>query len=322
MRDATGEELADMFTAGVRAERTGVEVDELFVVPPLPNWCFQRDPQVLLGNGVIFGAMAAPARQPEAVLSRAIFRFHPWFRDVPVLHDPLEDSPDRHPFVETDRPRLEGGDVLVLSDEVVVVGLSERTNRTAVQALARCLARVENGPRWLIGVGIPARRAYMHLDTVMTVVDRNAVLVYPPVVTGPGPERASAFSIDLRAQDLAPNSEEGVLEALRRRGHDLEPLACGGTDPLRQQREQWTDGANALALAPGVILLYERNVATTEELSRHGFAVVKAQDLVLGKEEVDLEGEERVCLVVPSHELSRARGGPHCLTHPLERDAL
>jgi arginine deiminase len=209
----------------------------------------------------------------------------------------------------------------VLSGDVVAVGLSERTNRTALQSLARCLARVENGPRWLIGVGLPSRRAYMHLDTVMTVVDRNAALVYPPVVTGSGPERAWAFSIDLRARDHAPIEEEGFLEALRRRGLDLEPIACGGGDPLRQQREQWTDGANALAVAPGVILLYERNVATTEELSRHGFSVVKAQDLVLGREEVDPEDSERVCLVVPSHELSRARGGPHCLTHPLEREA-
>jgi len=275
---------------------------------------------VLLGNGVIFGAMAARARQPEAVLSRAVFRFHPGYRDVPVLHDPLVDSPDRHSLVETDRPRLEGGDVLVLSRDVVAVGLSERTNRTAVQALARCLGRVENGPRWLVGVEIPSRRAYMHLDTVMTLVDRDAVLVYPPVVTGTGPERAVAFTIDLRGRDHAPTAEKGVLEALRRLDIDLEPIACGGPDPLRQQREQWTDGANALALAPGVILLYERNVATSEELSRHGFHIVRAQDLVLGKEEVDIDTEGRVCVVVPSHELSRARGGPHCLTHPLERD--
>jgi arginine deiminase len=112
-----------------------------------------------------------------------------------------------------------------------------------------------------------------------------------------------------------------LLDTLRARGLDLEPIPCGGDDPVAQQREQWTDGANALALAPGVILLYDRNVATADELDRGGFRILTAEDLLLGREEIDLEDCGRVCILVSSHELSRARGGPHCLVHPLERDA-
>ena len=107
---------------------------------------------------------------------------------------------------------------------------------------------------------------------------------------------------------------------MSRRGSLFEPISCGGDDPIAQQREQWTDGANALALAPGVIAMYDRNRGTMEELSRRGFRIVEAEDLLLGREEVDLDMQERVCISFASHELSRARGGPHCLTHPLLRD--
>lgn len=324
MDQATGTDLAAMLTAGVRggAGGKGIEVEELFEVPPLPNWCFQRDPQIILGNGVIFGAMSGNARHREALLARAMFRFHPDLAPVPVLHDPLEQSLGHHLFGAEPRATLEGGDVCVLSPQVIAVGQSERTNRPAVAQLARSLARREGMPRWLVLVELPRRRAYMHLDTVMTPVDRGAALVYPPVILSEGPEAARVYEVDLHAEDLQPVPRGPLLDTLARHGVDLEPILCGGRDPLLQQREQWTDGANALALAPGVIVLYERNVGTTEELARHGYTVISATDLVLGREEIDAEDPGRVCIVIPSHELSRARGGPHCLTHPLVRDPL
>ena len=99
----------------------------------------------------------------------------------------------------------------------------------------------------------------------------------------------------------------------------MRPIPCGGPDPISQQREQWTDGANALAVAPGTILLYDRNLRTAEELGRHGFRVLAADDLLLGRAEVDPAEPGRTCILLPSHELSRARGGPHCLSHPLVR---
>jgi arginine deiminase len=205
---------------------------------------------------------------------------------------------------------------------VIAVGLSERTNRLGVQRLARGLARREVGPRWLVIVELPHRRAYMHLDTLFTPIDRGMALVHPPVMLEGGLEEARVFEVDLHAATPEARASDHPLATLRRLGVDLEPVACGGSDPVAQQREQWTDGANAFALAPGVIALYDRNVATAEELSRRGFRVVTGEDLLLGREEVDSAEPGRVCVLVASHELSRARGGPHCMTHPLLRDPL
>lgn len=316
--------LAGILTGGLRPEpdATGTYADELFDLPPLPNWCFQRDPQIVLGDGVIFASMAAPARHRESLLARTVFRHHPGFRDVPVLHDPLELGGHRDLYTGAHRPRLEGGDVLVLSRDVVAVGHSERTNRTAIHHLARALSRLESGPRFLLSVELPRRRAYMHLDTVLTPLDRDACLVYPPVIRGHGPEHAEVYEFDLHAADPSPTPKGELMGALRSRGIDLEPIPCGGSDPILQQREQWTDGANALALAPGVALLYDRNVGTAEELDRRGFRIVESEALLMGRVAIDLGRDARVCIVLASHEMSRARGGPHCLAHPLVREEI
>jgi arginine deiminase len=316
--------LVDHLVRGVRLDPShdGLGADELYELPPLPNWCFQRDPQVVIGEGVVFSAMATTARYREALLARAIFRFHPAFAATPVLFDPLEPAGERHLVLGFHRPCLEGGDVLVLSPEVLAVGLSERTNRLGVQRLARGLARREGGPRRLVIVELPHRRAYMHLDTLLTPIEQGMALVYPPVMMEGGLEEARVYEVDLHDPSPQARPAGHLLPTLRRYGVDLEPVPCGGADPVAQQREQWTDGANAFALAPGVIALYDRNVATAEELARRGFRIVTGEDLLLGREEVDPDDPGRICVLIASHELSRARGGPHCLTHPLVRDPL
>ncbi len=322
LSERTGKVLAEALVGGVRRQGgRGFRVDELYALQPIPNWCFQRDPQVVLGGGVVFSAMATPARWREAILARAMFRFHPDLRGEALL-DPLQPESGRPLFLGLHRPRLEGGDVLVLSADVVAVGLSERTNAVAVECLARALARVDGGPRWLEIVHLPRRRAYMHLDTVVTPVDRDAALVYPPVIMGGGGEFAETYEVDLDDDDLTPVRRGALLDAVAARGLDLAPIPCGGEDPVAQQREQWTDGANAFALAPGVIALYDRNVHTAAELDRRGFRVVEAKDVLLGRDEIDLDAGGRVCILLESNEVSRARGGPHCLTHPLVRDPL
>ena len=236
-----------------------------------------------------------------------------------MVLDPLQTQQDSALDWSLHPPHLEGGDVLVVSPQIAAVGLSERTNSAGIDALARGLSELEDGPRWLEVVHLPRRRAYMHLDTVFTQVDHDAALVFSPVMCGNGPQLAETFEIDLRSAELTPTPRGCLLEALARRGVDLAPISCGGEDPVAQLREQWTDGANAFALAPGVVVLYDRNVATAEELARSGFRVVGAEDVLLGRDEVHPD-EGRVCLLLESHEISRARGGPHCLTHPLVRD--
>ena len=324
LEEAPSETLAETLVAGSRVSgpsSPALDVTDLFEIPPLPNWCFQRDPQIVIGDGVVFASMASAARAREARLARAIFRFHPDLSQTPEWEEPIDADFERSHVAGAGRACLEGGDVIVVSRDVVVVGLSERTNRLGVDDLATALAARADGPRFLIVVELPRRRAYMHLDTVFTPVDRELALVYPPVLLGTGAERADVFEIDLRSEHRDWSPRKDLLSCLARRGAGHEAIACGGSDPVAQQREQWTDGANALALAPGVIAMYDRNHATVDELERHGFRIVMAKDLLLGREEVDLDAPERVCLVFASHELSRARGGPHCLTHPLVRDS-
>jgi arginine deiminase len=322
LESQSDDELAESMVCGIRQEpdHRGVEVDDLYRLAPLPNYCFQRDPQIILGDGVIFSSMAAPARHREPLLSRLIFRFHPGYADTPVILDPIRLSREHPLFVGARHPHIEGGDLLVLSPDVVAVGCSERTNHTAIQQLARTLARQDGGPRWLLEVRLPRRRAYMHLDTLITQVDGDAALVYPPVILDQGRERAEVAEYDLHAEDPVPESRDDLLGSLAARGIGLSPIRCGGSDPVHQQREQWTDGSNALALAPGVLALYDRNVRTAEELDRHGYRIVSATDLLLGREELSLDHPGRTCILLSSHEISRARGGPHCLSHPLVRD--
>jgi len=307
--------ISESLCCGVRIDNPG---NELFEIQPLPNWCFQRDPQVVLGSGVVFPSMATPARQRESILSQVIFRFHPKLKQKQVILD-MTGVTYKLPHKAA---RLEGGDVLILSEQLIAVGCSKRTSLSAIQALARALSVQEEGPKNLIVVEVPKKRAYMHLDTIMTPISETECLVFPPVMLAGGREEARAFAFDLKKSDFSPVAEGNFLTLLKNYGHDYTPIPCGGWDPLSQQREQWTDGANAFALAPGVITLYDRNMKTVEELSRHGYRVMKAEDVVLGKEEISLDKQERLALLLPSHEISRARGGPHCLTHPLFRELL
>lgn len=322
LRALPAEQLAETLVAGRSRGETKNRLagEPLYDIAPLPNWCFQRDPQVILGQGVVFCSMATPARHREALLSRAIFHFHPQLRTLPVLFDPIGWDPDRPLFLAAERPVLEGGDVLILSEQVIAVGLSERTNHGAVRELARALSK-RSTPRWLVGLEIPRRRAYMHLDTLLTMVDHHACLVHAPAIL-PGAEQLPVWEMDLHEKEPAFNQREALLPLLAERGLELAPISCGGDDPISQQREQWTDGANALALAPGVITLFDRNRATADTLAAHGFRLIEAEDLLLGREELDVTSGERACILLPCHEISRARGGPHCLVHPLQRDPL
>lgn len=289
---------------------------------PSPNLLFMRDPAAVVGHGYCINFMATWAREREPLILSYVFRHHPRLRHLQEserLYDQL--TPLLRDTVR--RPQsLEGGDTLVLSDKVLAVGCSQRTTADAVllfaDGLRQAYRRGEHCFEWLFMVLMPKIRSAMHLDTTFTRISDGECLVYPPYFTDDSRELLNVVRIDLRQEDSVIHSEPNLLRGLKTVGIDLAPVLCGGQDAILQQREQWTDGANAFCLAPGVIVMYSRNRATAEELSRVGYRILKADDL-LADPTIDLLDGKHYAVMLKSAELSRARGGPRCMTMPLSR---
>jgi len=312
--------LAEILISGIARDMKSGDLPQ-FDLFPIPNLFFMRDPQIVLGDRVVISAMATQARRRESLLSKYVFENHPHFAETQFWVDFMANEPERP--MSRRAPTLEGGDVLVPRRDLLLVGITERTNKAGVESLIRSLKKANAGVETVIIVDIPRQRSFMHLDTIFTFISRHECLVYPPVILPRGGQAAKVTMVDLtkkRTESYSP--QKSLLGALKKKGFDLEPIYCGGQSAVDQQREQWTDGANAFALAPGIILLYERNVKTAEELAKHGYHIVYEDDLLLGRTELETWTDKKYALQIAGNELSRARGGPRCMTMPLEREEL
>src|SRR5262245_6270479 len=314
LREKRPAALAEVLVGGITAERNGTGELPSFDLLPVPNYFFMRDPQVVLGDRVIVCGMATDARRREALLSKYVFQYHSAFRGSAFWTD-FTDG-------EGGAPTIEGGDVLVAGRELLLIGLTQRTNRAAIRRLARALQEARSAVKNIIVVELPKQRSFMHLDTVFTFTSRHECLIYPPCILPRGSQPATVTSIDLTKKSMSATAHKSLLGALKKFKFDLDPIYCGGKRAVDQQREQWTDGANAFTLAPGIVMLYERNVRTAEELAKHDYHIVYEDDLLLGRTELETWTDKKYAIQVAGHELSRARGGPRCMTMPLEREDL
>ncbi|MBM4343866.1 MAG: hypothetical protein FJ100_10885 [Deltaproteobacteria bacterium] len=281
---------------------------------PAPNLLFARDLLAVVGKSVVLGWPRSRARKRDGILARAVARHHPWFRGADRI-DLRADRPGLSPAELDDERCLEGGDVLVLRHDLVLVGIGQRTTLPAALRLAAQLR--DRGVRHVLGVVLPVARATMHLDTVVTMIDQSLVLAFPPALGGAAGDLDAVGLVDLLAEGCPIAGS--LTAALAERGLAVTVVPCGDGDARAALREQWSDGANAFCLVPGGIVLYGRNTATLRALNRQGFSVL-APDFVVDNAEMLARSGERFVVALPGSELSRGRGGPRCLTLPLARD--
>lgn len=311
------EELVAMESAALAAAviegRVAVDGPDLYRIAPVPNLLFMRDPAMVVGERVQISSMARASRAREAFILGHLF---------------AESGAAQHraPAVEGaamgGAPTLEGGDVLVPSATTAMVGLSERTNPAGADRLARALAaegKFEN----LILVHLPHDRYTMHLDTVFTFIDRDQALIYPPFFEpGSGQIRCGRIELTSAVAERgipAYHANLEIFDALAQSGLDLEPVPIGGHRLVDQMREQWTDGCNAFCVEPGRFFLYQRNFHTLETLASRGYRVISAAHFVARSDYYKNECG-RMVITLDDSELSRARGGPRCMSMPLRRD--
>lgn len=293
-------EMVDKMMAGIRKDEFSfeaqntladlVETDYPFIIDPMPNLYFTRDPFSTMGTGISLNHMATVTRNRETIFAKYIFEHHPMFEneDVKKWYDRNFDHP------------IEGGDQLILSDKVIAIGVSERTSPAAIDTIAKRLFSDGQTFDTILAFDIPKTRAFMHLDTVFTMVDYDKFTIHP-AIEGP----LTVYALHKKGDDgsysieteTAPVKE--VLEKHLNIPH-VDLIRCGGKPGIDAGREQWNDGSNTLAIAPGEVIVYSRNHVTNKLLEEKG---VKLH-------------------IMPSSELSRGRGGPRCMSMPLEREAI
>ena len=288
-RTMTGVSMEEFLPEGQRGSLVSLtRGSHRFVLDPIPNLYFTRDPFACIGEGVSLNAMYSPTRRRETIYGQYILKYHPDFAGQVPFYYRRED-----PF------SIEGGDILNLSPRLLAVGISQRTTPEAIEILARNIFRDETAEiRTILALDIPNLRAFMHLDTVLTQVDRDTFTVHPEILGSLRVYRMTSGGRD----SLQVTERTGTLEEILAGEMGLtrvKLIRCGGGDRVASEREQWNDGSNTLCIAPGKVVVYDRNYVTNAILRDNGIQVLE----------------------MPSSELSRGRGGPRCMSMPLRRAA-
>ncbi|HBQ60817.1 MAG TPA: hypothetical protein DD671_14665 [Balneolaceae bacterium] len=297
------QDLLDFVTQGHLKNSKG------FTLHPSPNLLFTRDLAAVVGDSILVSRAAKKARLRESLLMETVVQFHPMFAKV-----------NENAIRISSHQSIEGGDVLVVSNKLVLIGMSERTSFSGLMKATEGL--LNSGVETVLAVDIPKQRSSMHLDTIFTFASQNECIAFPPAILEQQDNVVALFKDgDSIKTETRSSLKVGLEEAT---GQQFTFIKNGGEDRTNQFREQWTDGANVFALAPGIIVGYERNTNTFNTLVDHGYDLMSQFEFIeeFENKEFNPNPDQKIAISFQGHELCRGRGGARCMTMPISRKPL
>ncbi len=313
--EQTAEDISRQLIEGVMMKKdtlTSFLDPNRYSLRPLHNFFFTRDASMTIRDKILVGRMSSNVREREADIMESIFKHHPEF-GVTTVNPENADKFDP-------KIAIEGGDVLVIKEDIFLIGTGPRTTSQGIDFILDELKKIGE-KRYVIVQELPHQpESFIHLDMAFTMLDRDKCMVYEPLILMPNKYQTVMIEID-NGKVVSIRNVENILVALKSLGIDLEPLYCGGRgDQWVQEREQWHSGANFFAIGPGRVIGYERNDKTIEELNKHGFEVLPGVDVARGI--ISPDAYDKYVIAIDGSELSRGGGGCRCMTMPVRRQAV
>jgi arginine deiminase len=312
LMDLDSAELARQLIEGVTLKKDSLTTylsEDRYALRPLHNFFFTRDASVTMYDKVLISKMANKVREREAIVMEAIFNHSHHFRTT--TFNPLN-------FYNVgEETSIEGGDVLIARDDILIIGQSARTTTQGIDFIMNQMKQ-KKSRHYIVVQQLPrSPESFIHLDMVFTLLDKDSCMVYEPLILQSNKHQTICITVDNGAV-VSIENQDSLLSCLKSLGMDLQPIACGGSlDKWSQEREQWHSGANFFALAPGKVIGYARNTNTLDEMHKKGYEIIKAKDVISGS--IQIKDHSKCVVSIEGSELARGGGGARCMSMPVRR---